>query len=376
MLCLNHELYFPITWTSDILGESRFDICQNANHKMFRFYGGTNKSYHFAWIYPFDQIDVIENRLKKEIAKNPDFSEMDEFSYFISNWKYIIKEGFYPEHFIKTPKKAYENNLLKRTSKISSYSLEKYSELLTLEKEPYSPEPELGDKNFGEIIQKFVLEAKNRSSIIDDCKNIDRKYEEDFFNLIKDYLKSEIQEQKWLAVKALTSYAISKVKNQDKFYEIIHTCLEDKKYLIRDEIGGLMYNYSFYYPLESINLINNLIDSPNINLKLYGILFTKNFHSFFNNKESNQESTGKIFSFNKENSNIFISLFEKALDAQNDFLQILLEKKSFWQQNKKWFLNKTDNFNDLRIDEKLVEYERLLNCFTLAFEPLNDFSYF
>ncbi|HUT82780.1 MAG TPA: hypothetical protein VMZ29_16410 [Candidatus Bathyarchaeia archaeon] len=375
-LCLNHELYFAVTWSSDSIGESRFNVCQEAKHKMFRFYGGTNKPYHFAWIYPFDEIEVIKNRIKKELTENPDFVDYNEYEYFIKNWQYLVKEGFYPEHFIRTPKKAFEDVILKKTLRLENYPLEKINELLTLEKEPYFSEPDYGDKNFIKIFQKQETEAKSRSKAIDNCKNIDRKYEEDFFDVVKSYLESPIQEQKWLGIKALTNYAITGIEDQERFYKIIYSCLKDKKYLIRTEIAELMYNYSFYYPNQAVNLIGKLFNTSEVNLMLYGILFTKRFHSLLETETNYLDHSEKKITFGKENYELLIPLFERALNYQNIFLESLLEKKSVWQQEKYWFLTKTVNFNELEIDEKILEYQRLLYCFSLISKPFIEFSYF
>ena len=352
IICLNHGNHFGIVWTSDEIGKHRFDICQNANHRYFHFYGGLKKPYPFSWIYPKNDFHKIKERVELENEELWIQEPEKEVQKFLQNWNYLVDEEFMPEFFFLPAHKEFGltyENLPKYKSK-SSLAFKEIFDNLTIDKDSFPNEHSLTEDTDIELSYKKELQviAKRKDASIS-CQSIDRKLETDFIDQIENLLESKIIEQKWLAIQSIHYYIRGGIVNKLKFQTIFERTLLDDYYLIRKETVELLQTVILIQPDFGIDLLKNFLDKKNINIKLFAIKLLKKLYSFFNYLDGDKiylENPYKI-RLKLSHRDYLLPLYEQALDIQQSLFKHFERKNTLW--------------NDMQYFEKEEVLERISN---------------
>lgn len=376
ILCLNHQIKFYTFWTSDNIGEERFNVCYEAQHRYFRFYGDTYDIDFFAWLYPYQEIQKISDRITKEYhAKLSDKSKI-QLEHFLTHWEYLAQENLFPEFFLQKPKEygfAFEK-LLKKKKEEECNLLEIFNSL-TLELDPLQTEPtEADQEDLEEIFNHLSNRAAERYNCCVNCQLLDRSHEKEFFKQLTGLQKTTILEQKWLALIALHYYQVTGITDTQLYIDFVKRNLLDNLYLIRKECYEVIKSTIFFNPKVVLALLDDLLEETNPNALLYSIAILKDFSYFLREVliESSYISLGDFKNNHRLKNSLYsqlITRFQHALKKQEEFKSNLLSRKSFWKRTKNWTNPLPENIDSFSSQDQLLYYEVALSTTKLARAP-------
>jgi hypothetical protein len=271
-------------WTSDTIGEYRFEVCDVTNHRRYNFVGGLKKPYIMAWLDEKDNFNHIQIRLESENRKRRISEPVSKrtLQKFISDWKFVVNANYHPEFFYKLPWREaglnYEN--LPKLQKVNDQNIDAILDKLILEEDPFYPEPDIQDDDFVTRFKQQKKQARLRFNACVKCQKISRDKENEFFTGLESVLQTPHIEQKWLVIIALHFYMRNQIKDTEAFYDFVFNNLLSKYYLIRKETFEMIRTHILVQPESAFIIVEKLLNEKDINLKMYGISLLQYFARF------------------------------------------------------------------------------------------------
>lgn len=333
-VCLNHQSHFGVVWTSDTRGEYRVEVCDAANHRRFSFIGGLKKPFIMAWLDPNNKFENIKTRLEYQNNKrvNKPVSKRT-LQKFLSDWQFIVNANYHPEFFFILPWReaglSYEN--LPKLKKVMNHNLDSILTNLSIEEDPFYPEPLFEDDDFEDRFKEQKKSAKTRYDACINCQTISRKQEDDFYTGLELLLQSPHLEQKWLTVVALHFYLRNQINETDALYDFVFNNLHNRYYLIRKETIEMLKTHILVQPESALFIIENLLTEKNISLKLYGISLLQDFSRFMNSAEDKELYLRNPYpiKLNKNYADELIPLYDEAFEIQETVINHFQKMKQF-----------------------------------------------
>jgi hypothetical protein len=368
-VCLNHQSHFGVVWTSDYIGEYRVEVCDATNHRRFRFIGGLKKPFVMAWLDGKNEFGNIKTRLEFQNKQVSEAVSKRTLGKFISDWQFVVDANYHPEFFFILPWRdaglSYEN--LPKLKNISDQNLDDILTKLTLEDDPFYPEPLWGYDDFEAQFKEQKKEAKKRYDACLNCQKISREKENEFYTGLESVLQTPHIEQKWLVVIALHFYLRNQINDTEAFYDFVYNSLLNKYYLIRKETFEMMKTHVLVQPESAFIIIEKLINEKDINLKLYGIELLQYFARFMNsvsNKDLYLRHPYPI-KLNKSYAKQLFPLYDLSFDIQESIINHFQKMKRY----KNLTIYSNEQFNYF-YNAKEPLHEKVFNL-NLLLQPLS-----
>jgi len=259
VLCLNHRIAYEIVHAAYVDGPRKFDVCMSAGHRMFHFYEGLHDPTPYAWIYPMNDFENIENGIRiGKYCSNEYALNLDRF---IESWRDIVSKGFTPEWFLYLPEQLFGTDPLQ-------VNIAPQKRFLIEIMDTLGTGSMTSHKETGEKLEKEQDSARERKQAYFDMQKVDRKAEEDFLMYLRKWQQSKSTEQRWLGVMAMTHYLRGGLADFDGFCSWLCKNLIDTSFLIRAETLDMLQSLVITNPTLSLNLIERLNNSKRFALQI------------------------------------------------------------------------------------------------------------
>jgi hypothetical protein len=289
---------------------------------MFHFYEGLHDPTPYAWLYPMNDFENIENAVRNGSYQSDKY-ELN-LDLFLDSWREIVSEGFTPEWVFFLPEQFFGTDPLQVNIAPQKRYLIEIMDTLGIENLTSHKESE-------EESEKDQDSVRQRKQAFFDMQKVDRKSEGDFLVYLRKWQRSKSTEQRWLGVMAMTHYLRGGLTDFDGFYDWLCKNLVDTTYLIRAETLDMLQSLVITNTSQCLNLIERLNNSKRFALQIAAFDLARRVLSsdFYYGQRYHEQLIKLHRSIDEKDYPRFGQLCERASRNLIGWLDRLLKLKSF-----------------------------------------------
>ncbi|NHJ47096.1 MAG: hypothetical protein FK733_04840 [Asgard group archaeon] len=347
ILCFNHGMVYQSGHGAEE-GDMRIEVCTNALHRYFSYYGNIGDPHFVAWIYDNSDIQTAKKKAF-EVKKKCKSFKSQTLDNFFEDRKFIIEMGYHPE-FFQTMKPWYNIFLEEfrhiKPPKKQLQSVEELLSIITLEKNPYDPEDNM---------IKEAERAKERTQACIDLQFVDRDEEGEVLGAISQFQNSSILEQQWLAFIALRYYLLGGISNYNYLRALVKETSLDQRFIIRQESFDATNSLFVTQPELGLELVEEFLSSKNQIHQFYGLRFVAEYEAYmfqtFGNGHRWNDFEKRQIKPKKKLVQKYKTLVEQSKDIIVELFEKLVKTETYWKYDE----SSLKGFEKLKEDYKTTD---------------------